>query len=82
MKSKIYAELGIGNSSFFSTEVERGELELRVSKFIIPPKIDGIYIRIWMYKYVVAFSTNRFVNWQRKSKIKFKCLFGIEGERS
>jgi len=81
MKSKIFAELGIGNATFFSTEVEQGQREKRVSKFILPPKVDGIYIRIWIYKLVIAISTNRFLNWQRKSKIKFKLIFGIEGHR-
>ena len=81
MKSKIFAEFGIGNASIVSTEVERGEQEKRVAKFILPPKVDGVYIRIWIYKFVMAFSTNRFVNWQKKSKVKFKLIFGIEGHR-
>ncbi len=81
MKSKIFAEFGIGNASIVSTEVERGEQERRVARFILPPKVDGVYIRIWIYKYVIAFSTNRFVNWQKKGKVKFKLIFGIEGHR-
>ena len=81
MKSKIFAEFGIGNATLLSTEVEHGQREKRVSKFILPPKVDGIYIRIWIYKFVIAISTNRFLNWQRKSKIKFKLIFGIEGHR-
>ena len=62
MQSKIFAEFGIGNATFFSTEIERGEQEKRVASFIVPPKVDGIYIRVWIYKFVIAFSTNRFVN--------------------
>ena len=81
MKSKIFAEFGIGNATIFSTEVERGEQEKRVAKFILPPKVDGVYIRIWIYKFVIAISTNRFANWQKKGKIKFKIIFGIEGHR-
>jgi len=81
MRLKIFAELGIGNATFFSTEIERGEQEKRLASFIVPPKVDGIYIRIWIYKFVLAFSTNRFVNWQKKGKIKFKLIFGIEGHR-
>jgi len=49
--------------------------------FIVPPKIEGIYLRIWIYKFVIALSTNRLLNWQKKSKIKFKFIFGIEGRR-
>ena len=81
MKSKIFAEFGIGNASIVSTEVERGEQERRVARFILPPKVDGVYIRIWIYKFVIAFSTNRFLNWQKKGKVKFKLIFGIEGHR-
>ncbi len=81
MKSKIFAEFGIGNASIVSTEVERGEQEKRVAKFILPPKVEGVYIRIWIYKFVIALSTNRFVNWQKKGKIRFKLIFGVEGHR-
>ncbi len=81
MKSKIFAEFGIGNASIVSTEVERGEQEKRVARFILPPKVDGVYIRIWIYKFVIALSTNRFVNWQKKGKIRFKLIFGVEGHR-
>ena len=81
MKSKIFAEFGIGNAAICSTEIERGEQEKRVSKFIVPPKIEGIYLRIWIYKFVIALSTNRLLNWQKKSKVKFKFIFGIEGRR-
>jgi len=54
MRLKIFAEFGIGNATLFSTEVEKGEQEKRVSKFILPPKVDGIYLRIWIYKFVLA----------------------------
>ncbi len=81
MKTKIFAEFGIGNTTIFSTEVERGEQEKRVAKFILPPKVDGVYIRIWIYKFVFAVSTNRFVNWQKKGKIRLKVIFGVEGHR-
>ena len=81
MRLKIFAEFGIGNATLFSTEVERGKQEKRVAKFILPPKIDGVYLRIWIYRFVLAFSTNRFVNWQNKGKVKFKIIFGVEGHR-
>jgi len=80
-KLNIFAEFGIGNATFLSTEVEQGEKEKRVAKFILPPKIKGFYIRIWLFKVVVAFSTNRLINWQRKDKVKFKLIFGVEGDR-
>ena len=78
---KIFAEFGIGNSTIFSTEIEKGNLEHRVKGFIIPPKIQGFYIRIWLGKRVYAISTNRFFNTQYKGKNRFKLIFGIEGVR-
>ncbi len=80
-KIQVFAELGFGNATFLSTEVEKGAREKRMAKFIIPPRIKGVYIRIWVYKYVIAFSTNRFINWQKKHKTNFKFIFGIEGYR-
>ena len=78
---KIFAEFGIGNSTLFSTEIERKELEHRVKGFIIPPKIEGFYIRVWIGKRVYTFSSNRFFNTTYKGRVKFKLIFGIEGRR-
>ncbi len=78
---KIFAEAGIGNSTFLSTEIEKKELERRVKGFIIPPKIEGFYIRVWLGKRVYALSSNRFFNTTKKKKIKLKLIFGIEGSR-
>ncbi len=78
---KIFSEAGIGNSTFLSTEIEKKELEHRVKGFIIPPKIEGFYIRVWLGKRVYALSSNRFFNTTKKKKIKFKLIFGIEGSR-
>ncbi len=81
MRLKIFAEFGIGNATLFSTEVEKDKQEKRVAKFILPPKIDGVYLRLWIYKFVLAFSTNRFINWQKKGKVNIKIIFGVEGHR-
>lgn len=78
---KIFAEFGIGNKTICSTEIEKGSLEHRVKGFIIPPKIQGLYIRLWLGKRVYAFSTNRFFNTQYKGRKKLKIIFGIEGKR-
>ena len=78
---QIFAEIGLGNTTFISTEIEKGVHEKRIARFIVPPRIRGVYIRIWVYLFVIAFSTNRLVNWQRKNKTKFKLIFGIEGYR-
>ena len=38
---KVFAEVGFGNDSFFSTEFEEGDDEYRIPKFIKPSKIEG-----------------------------------------
>ena len=82
MKSlDIFAELGFGNGTFFSTEIEKGRYEKRVSKFIIPPVVKGIYLRFWIGKSVFVLSTKNGVSLKKKDRTKLKILFGIEGER-
>jgi len=82
MSIKIFAEFGYGNSTLCSSEIEKGSLEHRVKGFLIPPKITGIYIRVWIGKRVYAISSNRFFNTQRKDRVKFKFIFGLEGIKS
>ncbi len=82
MRLKIFAEVGVGNSSFLSIEIEKDKLEHRVRGFLIPPKIEGIYLRVWIGKRVYAISTNRFFNTTKKTKNKFKFIFGIEGYKA
>ena len=81
MRVKIFSEIGFGNRSFCSSEIEKGSLEHRVKGFIIPKKIVGFYIRVWIGKRVYAISTNRFFNITKKDRAKFKFIFGIEGRR-
>jgi len=78
---KIYAEIGYGNDTFCNTEIEYGKTEHRVRKFIIPPKIEGIYIRIWVYKKVLVLSSKNGFSLTKKDRGKFKFLFGLEGSR-
>jgi hypothetical protein len=42
MKSNTFAEIGVGNSSFLSTEFEKGKKEFRISRLMIPEKFNGI----------------------------------------
>lgn len=76
---KIYAEVGIGNDTFLSTEIEEGEKEYRISKLIKPEKIDGYYLRFWIFKKVFILSTNNGFEVNRKSRNRFKILFGMSG---
>lgn len=77
---KIYAEIGFGNESFLSTEIEEGTSEYRIPKFIKPPKIMSFYFRFWIFKKVFILSTNYGFEIVTKNRNKLKILFGISGE--
>ena len=76
---KIFAEIGFGNESFLSTEIESGKNEHRINKFVKPNIINGFYIRIWIFKKVFVASTYNGFSINNKSRNKIKILFGIEG---
>lgn len=79
---KIFAEIGIGNDTFVSTEIEEGDEEYRIPRWMIPSVVKGVYLRIWLFKTVFIFSTNHGFEIKQKSKHKFKLLFGISGEEN
>lgn len=76
---KIYAEIGFGNKSFFSTEIEEGETEQRIPKFILPKHIHDFYLRIWILKTAIILSTKDKVKVKKKEYYNFKFLIGIGG---
>ena len=75
----VFAEMGIGNGTFLSTEIEEGESEYRISKFMLPGKIDGLYFRFWIFKNIFILSTNGGFEVKKKDRNKLKILFGISG---
>ena len=77
---KVFTEIGFGNDTFFSTEIEDGNSEYRIPKFIKPQKISGYYFRFWIFKKVFIFSSDNGFRIAKKDKNKFKILFGISGE--
>ncbi len=77
---KVFVEVGFGNDTFLSTEFEEGDSEYRVPKFVVPDKIRGFYLRIWVFKKVFILSTNEGFKTSRKNRNKLKILFGISGE--
>lgn len=77
---KVFAEVGFGNDTFLSTEIEDGDSEYRVPKFIKPQRIIGYYFRFWIFKKVFIFSTNNGFEAKTKEQNKLKLLFGISGE--
>lgn len=80
-ETKIFAELGFGNPTFCNTEIEKGIYEHRVRRFIVPPKIEGIYFRFWIWKRVFVISTKNGFSTTQKNRVKLKILFGMEGRR-
>lgn len=79
MITKVYAEIGFGNSTFLSTEFETGKKEKRVSAFRLPENIKGIYLRIWIKRRVIILSTIDGFKTYLKNRVAFKFLFGVEG---
>lgn len=77
---KVFAEIGLGNNTFLSTEIEEGGSEYRIPKFLKPQKIIGYYFRFWIFKKVFILSTNRGFEMKTKDRDRFKILFGISGE--
>lgn len=78
---KVFAEVGFGNDSFASTEIENGDNEYRVAAFVKPSVVSGYYIRIWIFKHVYILSTNAGFSVTKKEKNKLKILIGISGTR-
>ncbi len=74
-KNDMFAEIGFGNKTFLSTEIK----EKRINKFIKPNKVRGIYLRIWILNRVLILSTFDGISFDKKSKNRFKLLFGVEG---
>ena len=77
---KVFAEIGFGNKTFLSTEIEDGDNERRIPRFIKPQRITGCYFRFWIFKKVFIFSTNNGFEIKTKDWNKLKLLFGISGE--
>ena len=78
MEQKIFAEIGFGNQSFLSTEVEQGRKEYRINKFIIPEIVNGFYLRVIIFGTTIILSTYDGFKIKKQNK-RFKFLFGIEG---
>lgn len=76
---KIFSEIGFGNDTFLSTEIEINDTEYRISNFIKPKIINDYYIRVWIFKTVFILSTNSGFKITQKNKNKLKILFGISG---
>lgn len=80
--TKIYAEVGYGNGTFFSTEFEREDgSEFRLPRFVQPERITEYYLRLWVYKTVFIISTKEGFIRKKKKTNHFKILFGVGGTK-
>lgn len=80
MAEKIFSEVGIGNCSFFSTEIENGAKEKRIKGFIRPKKIVSYYFRIWILKKVLIVDSKEGIKLKKGKENRIKILIGIHGE--
>lgn len=77
---KVFAEIGFGNKTFLSTEIEEGNKEYRISKFIKPNIVNDYYFRVWLGKKNFIISTKDGIKIKNKKQNKIKIIFGIGGE--
>ena len=75
----IYCEIGYGNKSIISSEIEDNGLEYRVDKLIIN-KIVSLYIRLWIDYRVVIIDSQEGIKRINKDRRCFKLLIGIKSE--
>lgn len=80
MKIKIFTEIGIGNASFVSTEIEKGEQEKRVRGFV-RMRVTDIYLRLWIGRIVHILSWRDGYIRVVKPRSCFKFLLGVGGVR-
>jgi len=79
IEEKIFAEIGFGNGTLLSTEIEKGKNEKRFKGFIKPKKINDLYFRLWIFKIVFVISFKDGFKLIKKPRNKFKILFGLGG---
>jgi len=76
---RIFTEIGFGNDTFLSTEIEEGNKEYRIPSFVLPKEIDDLYFRFWIFKKILILSTKDGVKIKNKERNKFKIIFGVGG---
>ena len=77
MSMKMYAEVGIGNETFLSTEYEdeSGD-EYRRNGFRFA-SVQSIYLRVWIAHRVIILDSKERFKMKTTSRAAFKLLFGI-----
>jgi hypothetical protein len=72
----LYSEIGIGNGSLVSTEIERKKDEVRVNGWMMGV-FRSIYLRLWLGKTVIVIDSVDGLKVTKKSRRKVKILLGI-----
>jgi hypothetical protein len=68
-----YMEIGYGNPTFVSTELENeNRLSRRVSG-----KVASIYVRVWIGRLVLILDSVEGLKIKRKERNEIKCLVGV-----
>ena len=78
--SQIYTEIGFGNPSFISTEIEWPDgFEKRINGRISGWKVKSAYIRLWLGKWMFIIDIPQGLKFKSKKKYSFKILLGLSG---
>ena len=74
---KIYSEIGYGNDTFVSSEIEYDDgTEVRVKGFFVK-SVTEVYFRLWIKKTVFICSSKEGFKTVFKAKSKFKLIIGF-----
>jgi hypothetical protein len=77
---RAYREIGYGNATFVSTEIEYADgAEVRRQGCVPFYNITEIYLRVWIGKTVYALSSRHGWNIRTRPRKALKILFGIGG---
>jgi hypothetical protein len=75
---RCYAEMGIGNPTFLSTEIECGVCEWRIPRLVVS-RVESIYLRVWIGRIVFILDSKEGFKYQRKGYCVYKCVLGLVG---
>ena len=75
---EIFTEIGLGNPSFVSREIEKDGREKRI-KGCVRYRIRGVYLRLWLGYRVIILSTLNGFEIEQKPRRAFKFILGVRG---
>lgn len=79
LPEKVFTEIGYGNSSFVSSEIELPDGREYRQAGLVRMTIEGVYLRFWLGTRVFILSTREGLKMQIKDRSTIKLLFGIQG---